>query len=296
MVREVRDIFDDVDRGIAEIRERTAVLQSDSFRLTDIDGVGPSTASELRDAGIDSQEQLARVTPTQLEAISGIGSKTADKISREFQYGFNRFDAVDENVPEEVSERMAERTPEARRADRSFNAPVTLDEDEWLDDPDELDYPGADTIPNQRRAERVREKADKLGVGIETRKLPGQGSFAGDTAAVDTSSSFDPISTAAHEVGHGADQIVSEDRDGVAPSLLEDEQVREEAEQLAVERRSMVNSVESIEDAYDARDVDGELFADAFAVATEEPRKTKREAPNLFRKLEEETAADAGRF
>ncbi len=58
----------------------------------------------------------------------------------------------------------------------------------------------------------------------------------------------------------------------------------------------MATSADSIRESYHEDDYEGELFADAFAAATEEPRAAKREAPNLFRKLQDETLMDFGRF
>lgn len=297
MVEDFRYISDAAKRGMAELREQQAVSQTDSFDLTDLDGVGPSTAEKLKQAGIDTPEQLARTTPNQLAQIPGIGPKKADKLSRQFQYGRTRFDSPQDGVPNDVEDQMADRSEAAREADRSFNAPITFDEDKWLDNPNEYDYPGVDTIPQQRRAERTVEKAQRGGFSINPGKLAGskQGSQTGSTANVDVGASFDPVSTAAHEVGHAAESSIA-GRGGLSDELFEDDQVRKEAEELAVRRRSMATSFDSIEAVYDERDIDSELFADAFAVATEEPRAARREAPNLIRELQDQTVLDFGRF
>lgn len=300
-LRRIETLRDRVDEGIAAIRESAGADEfgSEGFTssLTDVDGVGPATADKLREAGIERPEELARVTPTQIEAIDGIGPKTADDLAEQFQFRRSgRFGQPE--TPDRVREAQADRSPEARRADRSFNATTTLDADEWLDDPNGLDYPGVDTVPEQRRAERTREKARRAGVKVELASLPGRtsGEFSAGTTKVDPSSSFDPVSSLAHEVGHAADSQLGSSADRLSDSLLDDDELREEAESLAVRRRSGVSSVESIEDAYNDRDLDGELFADAFAVATEEPRAAKREAPNLIREIQDETITDFGRF
>lgn len=297
MVEDYRYISNTAERGMAELRAQTTVSQTDAFDLEELDGIGPATAKKLKQAGIKTPEQLSRVTPNQLEEIDGIGAKKAAQLSRQFQYGRTRFDSASDGVPEDVDGRMAERSAEARQADRSFNAPITFDEEKWLEDPNRWDYPGVDTIPAQRRAERTTEKAKRGGFNINPGKLPGskQGSQTGGTANVDVGASFDPVSTAAHEIGHAAESSIA-GRGGLSEELFEDEQVREEAEELAVRRRKMATTFDSIEAAYDERDIDSELFADAFAVATEEPRAAKREAPTLFRKLQEQTILDFGRF
>lgn len=297
MVERYNHITDAVERGMAEVRAQTTVSLTDSYKLKDIDGIGPATAEKLNDAGIETAEQLSRVTPNQLEMIDGIGAKKADQLSRQFQYSRTRFDSPSDGVPEDVEERMAERSPEARQADRSFNAPLTFDEEQWLEDPNRWDYPGVDNIPAQRRAERTKEKAQRGSFNIDASSIPGRasGRQAGGTVQVDVGGSFDPVSTVAHEVGHAAESSMA-GRGGISETLFEDEQVREEAEELAVRRRKMATSFDSIEAAYDERDIDSELFADAFATATEEPRAAKRMAPNLFRKLQDETILDFGRF
>lgn len=296
MVEDYRYISDTAERGMAELRAQTTASQTDAFDLEELDGVGPATAKRLKQAGIETPEQLARVTPNQLAEIQGIGQKKADQLSRQFQYGRTRLDTPD-SVPEDVEGRMAKRSPEARQADRSFNAPLTFDEEKWLEDPNRWDYPGVDTVPAQRRAERTTEKAQRGGFRINPGSLPGgvAGRQTGDTANVDVGSSFDPVSTAAHEIGHAAESSIA-GRGGLSEQLFDDEQVREEAEQLAVRNRKMATSFDSIEAAYDERDIDSELFADAFAVATQEPRAAKREAPTLFRKLQDQTILDFGRF
>lgn len=300
-VPRLETIRDRVDEGIAAIRESAGAdeFESEGFSssLTDVDGIGPATAEKLRDAGIERPVELARVTPTQIEAIDGIGAKTADALAKKFQFRRSgRFGQPD--VPEKVREAHADRSPEARRADRSFNAETTLDGDEWLDDPNGLDYPGVDTVPEQRRAERTREKARRAGVTVELSSLPGQqsGEFSAGTTKVDPASSFDPVSSLAHEVGHAADSQLGSSTDRLSDSLLEDDELRDEAESLAVRRRATVSSADQIESAYNERDVPSELFADAFAVATEEPRAAKREAPNLVREIEDKSILDFGRF
>lgn len=297
MVKDARQISDRTERGVAELREQQAIVQTDAFKLEEVDGIGPSTAKKLRRAGIEKPEELARVTPNQLGQIDGIGPKKADQLAARFQYSQTRFQKPESDDIEKAREQMAERSSAERRTDRSYNAPITFDYDTWQDNPDHWDMPGVDTIPEQRRAERTKEKASRGGFDVTAGKIEGRvaGRAAGDNARVDVATSFDPVSTAAHEIGHLAEGSLG-GREKVSEELFQDEAVKEEAKELAVRRRATVSSAEAIEDAYDERDIGPELFADAFAVATEEPRAARREAPNLTRELQDQTLMEFGRF
>jgi hypothetical protein len=287
-------ISDPVDSGVAQLREQQAVsrLPDDYEGLTagleDLDGVGPATADKLRDAGIDKPEELARVTPSQLEAVDGIGPSRADKISRDFQYGTDyRFQ--NPKIPERVEKAQADRSSEARRTDRSFNAKTTLDADEWLENPADVDYPGVDTIPESRRTERASRAAKRnpAAASVEGRSLPGktQGSAAGGRIEVDPSGAA--VSTLAHEVGHTVEG--SEERGFAAEKIFDDsEDLRNEAAKLSKRRRFSVGSDPSeVREAF-IQDEDSELIADAVGVAIEEPRAARREAPNVISKIERE--------
>ena len=53
---------------------------SGELKLTDVKGIGPSTASKLEDAGVKSVEQLAVMRPDELKAILGISTRVAKDI------------------------------------------------------------------------------------------------------------------------------------------------------------------------------------------------------------------------
>jgi DNA repair protein RadA len=48
--------------------------------LTSIEGVGPKTAEQLRQAGYDTVEKIAAMSDEEILAVPGIGEKTAQKI------------------------------------------------------------------------------------------------------------------------------------------------------------------------------------------------------------------------
>lgn len=295
LVRDRETIFDGVDRGIANLREQQAVSQveasDDSFgapKLEDVDGIGPSTAKKLERAGVDRPEELARLTPSQIAAVDGVGPKRADKLASQFQFQQSTRFEKPQATPEDVREAQADRSPEARRADRSFNAEVTLDEEEWLEDPNGLDFPGVDTIPEQRRAERAREAAKRSGVSdVEATSLSGkaQGNTSGGNVKIDASGA-DPVSTLAHEVGHN----VEPERGYAEENIFgDDEELRNQAAKLSVRTRFTLGDTtpDNIRDAFQ-QDEDSELFADAVGAAIEEPQAARREAPELLSEIESE--------
>ncbi len=60
--------------------ETAAAESSTAVDLTSIEGVGPKTAEQLREAGYDTVEKIAAMTDEEILAIPGIGEKTAKKI------------------------------------------------------------------------------------------------------------------------------------------------------------------------------------------------------------------------
>lgn len=294
-LQESRFITDSVNAGVARLRESEGVSRTPSDPssfgtpdLEDVDGVGPATADKLREAGVNNPNELTRLTPSQLEAVDGIGAKRADKIARKYQYGPQYRFQNPESDPQDVREAHSERSPEARRADRSFNAEITLDEEEWLENPAQHDFPGVDTVPEARRAERARTAAQRAGAkAVESGNLSGntQGRQTGGRIQVDPSEN-DPVSTFAHEVGH----LVEPKRGFAEENIFEDsEELRQQAATLSERRRFTLESTtpDDVRDKF-TQDEDSELFADAVGVAIEEPRAARREAPELVSKIEQE--------
>ena len=292
-----RNITDNIDRGIAELREQQSTMRVDTDddfgvpKIEDVDGVGPATADKLRDAGVDHVEELSRLTPGQIEHVDGIGPRRADKIARRFQYDQQvRFEKSSSD-PEDVRRAHANRSRRARIADRSFNAQITLNEDKWLSNPEKYDFPGVDTVPEQRRAERARAAARRSGTDmISAGRIEGQaeGRASGGRVDVDPSAG-DPVSTLAHEIGH-----VMEPNRGFAETEVfgDSEELRNQAAKLSKRRRFVLNDPD-VADVRDRlgrglQDEDAELFADAVGSAIEEPRAARREAPELMSEIEQQ--------
>lgn len=290
---------DRIDSGVATLREQQATTRVDndptSFAppsLEDVDGIGESTAEKLREAGVDTPEELSRLTPRQLTAVDGVGQKRADSLAETFQFGSQTRFERPEADPQDVREAHQDRSQEARTADRSFNAKITLDENKWLNNPEEYDFPGVDTIPEQRRAERARtaaQRSDNIDrVSAKSLAERVQGRFSGGEVSVDAGAA-DPVATLAHEVGHGI-----EPRRGFGEEEIfgDSEELRDQAAKLSARRRFTVNDTdpETMRDRIGGgtQDEDAELFADVVGAAIEEPRAARREAPDVVSKIEQE--------
>lgn len=285
--------------------------------LSAINGIGPKRAAQIR-AAVE-YEAPASATMTEYGPETESGTKIIRQ-SRELDLSsFNDVLKTEEepggvqpapgNVfakgpdRQEAIETHSERTPESRRADESFNAPIMLDEDTWARNKNEYDYPGVDTIPRSRKLERAREKtavAKETGaVGRveadhdQTDDWRQMGGFSFGSIEVDTSfrQSED---TLAHEVGHAIDKEFDrpsgEQPQGEAsPGIFQDEQVLEEATEVSRQRRGRDLDTDYLESQ-------NEIFADLFAEATINPRRAKKEAPNAMRELDEELGMDIGFF
>lgn len=204
---------------------------------------------------------------------------------------------------QEAIEEHAERSPESRRTDESFNAPIMLDEDTWARNKDQYDYPGVDTIPRSRKLERAREQtaiAKEMGaVGRveadynQTDDYRQHGGFSFGSIEVDTSfrQSED---TLAHEVGHAIDKKLGRPsgeapQGQTSPGIFADEEVLEQAKDVSRQRRGRELNTDYLESQ-------NEVFADLFAEATINPRRAKKKAPKAFRALEDAVGMDVGYF
>lgn len=368
-----QDLIDEIERGVRTQGQLTPEAGSrQEAELTDLDGVGPTTAEKLRKAEITDPTELQGVPTEVIAAIDGIGPKTAERIKTQVGYGRPETGAskpiiipgddgndlrgmvtrksrkvgvavegeteIDESTREvrtignqgdvpvqpgsvgvtgddkdEAIETMAERSPQERQTDRAFNAPVTLDVDYWQRHPNEVDYPGVDTIPRGRKRERA---VDRLERGVDEGLIrefqtveSGTSSFVGGLKRLSLGSDDDPEGTFAHEFGHAVDSAISDVHEEQKESheMFQDEETRRQAETLLERRRN--EAVEDVRHLYETdpfededEDEDSilgalsgqkdypfeeELFADVYASMAVEPRAAKREAPDAVREVEE---------
>jgi predicted flap endonuclease-1-like 5' DNA nuclease len=322
--------------------------QSDVKRLEDLDGVGPTVANRLREAGINEPYELRGKTQKAIASIDGIGEQRAARIRADVEFEapagatetgyepetesgtkiFTEGGDVSleefENTPDirniggpvapapntvsargpdrqEAIKEHAERTEESRRADESFNAPLMLDEDTWERNKSEYDYPGVDTIPRSRKLERAKEQtavAREMGALTKlkaddrdaTEKDRARGQFSSVTGIGIDTSFRKSENTLAHELGHAIDEEFDrpsgeKPRGGEVPGIFDDEDVLEQAEALSAQNRGTELEGDYLESK-------NEVFADLFAEATINPRRTKREAPDAFNALKEEVSPE----
>jgi len=306
------------DAGIRDPHELRGKSQQ---AIAAIDGIGKKRAAKIR-ADVE-YEAPARATEsrTNPRVQSERGETTVYKKTRDVNLA-NFNDVL--NTPEEDAgtkptaenvfakgpdrqeaiEAHSERSPESRRADESFNAPIMLDEDTWERNKNEYDYPGVDTIPRSRKLERAREQTakakEKDAVGrIEAESNAAgnwktHGSFSMGTVEVDTSFR-QAEDTLAHEVGHAVDKEfdrpsgVDARGNEQGESIFSDPEVEEQAKALSAQRRGRDLDTEYLEG-------EGEVFADLFAEATINPRRAKKEAPDAMRAMNEEIGQEFGFF
>lgn len=160
-------------------RDRFAAATGRVYRLEDIEGVGPKTANRIRSAtGASTPKEVSEYSAEQLMSkVSGIGSKTAERVIREaggdpytkkhsgrnpmmqeapksmrmFSFGDFNIDISDKDSAEAAHE---QRSAESQRIDERMRAPITTDLDKWKDNPDKYDYPGVDTPTGEPDAKR----------------------------------------------------------------------------------------------------------------------------------------------
>src|SRR5690348_1763893 len=91
-------------------QQMSALVGGQSTPLDKVPDMGESVIEKLQAAGVNSVEELADMTPEQLEAIEGIGPKTVEKISLAVNNYFSSLEAGEAAVtaPEAVQETPAE--------------------------------------------------------------------------------------------------------------------------------------------------------------------------------------------
>lgn len=204
------------------------------------------------------------------------------------------------------------RSERAQDVDEQQNAPITTDEEKWIENKNRYDYPGVDTIPESRkrkRAEKAAEVAEDIGAvdRVEQKgeaktlggKFSPEGSDTygrGEAVARVQETTSQPDRTLAHEIGHAFDYSVGDNPN--KPGL--GEEIFDESPETTVVGREFDEDTDPlIEQAYNlserARKGGGgryrrqevELTADAVSQTILNPRAARREAPDLVDRIEE---------
>lgn len=324
----------------AEITDPTELQGVPTEAIAAIDGIGPKKAEQIKtqvDYGRpETGSPKALVVPGEDEnELRGMVSRKTRKVGLELT-GETETDEeesdrelrgfTDGPVPtqpgsvgvtgkdkQRAIEEMADRSPAEREADRSFNAPLTLDFEYWQENSNQVDYPGVDTVPRGRKRERALGRVDRAvdeGAIREFRATEsGSSSFVGGLNRMTLGANPDPESTFAHELGHAVDSAVSDplEDEKTSQTLFQSEESKEQAETLLERRRNEnaedvrnLYSVDPFDDADEDDEIgqalsgskdypfEEELFADVFASMAVEPRAARREAPDAVREVEEE--------
>lgn len=307
-----------IESGFQEIQDNFfAAGRTEEGRvreLDDLDGVGQATEQDLKDAGVRDTGDLVGLSQDELAAVDGIGSKRAAKIRTQVAQRGNRVKNESRTFRDDdikkATAHHAERPAAERRTDESFNAKISLNYDQWKENPAKYDMPGVDTIPRERRLQRTREAASELAQeglldavdasasGPDEKNA--SGIATGGRVSVQTAQN-DPESTLAHELGHIADRVVDGGRAGLTNKIFgsntgeaeteRQQELREQGAALASRRRRGGKLNEDfVLDKAEQGDFGGggfnEVLADAFAEVVEEPRRAKSEAPDLVREIE----------
>lgn len=204
------------------------------------------------------------------------------------------------------------RSERAQDVDEQQNAPITTDEEKWINNKDTLDYPGVDTIPANRRAARAetaaRKAQEKGGVDRVEQKgnaknlrgkfsPEGSSTYGADKDVVRVQNTADqPARTLAHEVGHALDHNVASGEGATFSERLlndttysttvinepdvDDETLKEQAKSVSKKARGTF-----YQPGY--RKSSKELGADFIGQAIINPQATKRDAPELFDRFED---------
>lgn len=274
-----------VDPGIRAREPTAGDTESIRARLAGEAGT-PSDEFEFKDESEGSSSNDIEFTNTDDAFIERPAQDQDTPVTQEqvFLTGQRRERAQEYN--------QTERSDRARGVDEEYNAPVTTDFEKWKENPNRFDFPGVDTIPDDRRQKRAADFAAEaqssgvvenfeIGTGVFGDSSPGtRGSASGDTVLVDTSRAADAGQTLAHEVGHKVEERVRE-REG---ELFTSESAQQDAETLSTQLRG------DPDDAY--RSSDSELFADAVAASVLAPRRTERDAPEFVEDLNENVTED----
>jgi transcription termination/antitermination protein NusA len=104
-----------------EIESQMAAMALRGAPVGNLEGLGDKTIERLKNHGIETVEQLARMTPDELTQIQGIGEKTVERIRRVVTDYFEQGGKTEEPPAEET----ASAEPAAEQAAASEAAPET---------------------------------------------------------------------------------------------------------------------------------------------------------------------------
>jgi len=212
-----------------------------------------------------------------------------------------------------AGKRHEERSERAQDVDEQQNAPVAPNYETWAENKNRYDLPGVDTIPPGRqaaRAEQAAQIAEERGAvdrveqkgsakNLQGKFSPqGQSTYGKDETVVRVQGTADhPERTLAHEMGHAIDYAYGDSRGyNLTTELFDLDTPTDEAQTEGLADEAIAVSEKARGDfkgQQQYRRQFKELTADIVGQAIIQPRATKRDAPNLFERVQE-AAEDAG--
>lgn len=275
---------------------------------------GPNNVTDVREAARDyAAEKKVRQTP----------AKKIEESFREFgisEFTGGTYDYKDKSRtespftveasglgPAAVEKVHESRSERAQDVDEQQNAPVTTDEEKWIENKNRYDFPGVDTIPERRQQARAENAAgvvqdlnavDRVEQKGSAKTLQGKFSPSGsktygrdeDVVRVQGNAN-QPERTLAHELGHAIDFGFGDERGySLSDELFgldtptsegETEALVDQAKEVSEKARGDFEGQESYRREFT------ELTADVVGQAILQPRATKRDAPQLFDRIED---------
>lgn len=123
---------------------------------------GNMTMEEITD------EVLEGASPSEIEQEIRESGKFSDFTSKSVRYRDESKTVSPHTVdvtgpaPRALDRVHANRSAREQTVDEQYNAPVTLDEEQWVENKNRLDYPGVDTVPGGALAARAETAATRV--------------------------------------------------------------------------------------------------------------------------------------
>ena len=153
-----------------EIESQMAAMALRGAAISNLTALGDKTLDRLHNAGIETVEQLAQMTPEDLMQIQGIGDKTIDRIRRVVTDYFEKGQETTEEaeVVEEAAALEAEESPVAVEAETAESSALAEEE---------CEPPAAEEAEAAEEAsvgpETVEDERSELGETAEEGKIEG---------------------------------------------------------------------------------------------------------------------------
>jgi N utilization substance protein A len=147
-----------------EIESQMAAMALRGAPIANLEGLGGKTLERLRNANIETVEELAQMTPEELMQIQGIGDKTIDRIRRVVTDYFEKGrEAIEQAALEQEAEALEEAAavPEAEGAVPESDEPVPEGEEQAAET-DELTDEMVESVEAEDSVEPIEEPGEAV--------------------------------------------------------------------------------------------------------------------------------------